>query len=298
MSITLPSFVCVGSSKCGTTSLYEYLKKHPGIFLPEQKELHYFSYRTLIERPNGPGTKYVLADIIKSESEYKKLFERVPLGKVSGDVSPSYLSSPIAVREIRRTLDAPKIIIMLRNPVDKVFSQFLHLKRAARENLSFEDAIEAENSRACNGWGDMWLYQRSGFYFEDVKRYADEFGLENIHVIISEKFRINSAQELSKLFDFLGLQHVDIENSSKEYNKSALPKYEFLAKLSDSSFSTYVAKKIIPRKYGSKLKQFIQNANLGDKPVLNDKTRIFLEEQYRNDIENLESLLDIKTHWI
>ncbi|WP_202940781.1 sulfotransferase family protein [Alteromonas macleodii] len=298
MQNKLPDFVCVGSSKCGTTSLFEYLKKHPKIYLPDQKELHYFSHQTLMLRKNGPGTKFVLADIIKSESKYLELFSSAPVGSIIGDISPSYLSCPQAANNIKKLLKNPKIIIMLRNPAEKVFSQYLHLVRAARENLSFEEALAKEEERKAKGWGDMWLYRSSGLYFEDVKRYMNIFGPENIHVVLSEKFKKYPEEELNRIFGFLELPQVIISNVAEEFNRSAVPKNKVVARIIDASFISYLAKKIIPRKLGVKLKQWIQDRNLGEKPKLNLETKLDLLEYYSDDISKLENLLNIKTGWL
>lgn len=298
MQNKLPDFLCVGSSKCGTTSLFEYLKKHPQIYLPDQKELHYFSHQTLMLRKNGPGTKFVLADIIKSESKYLEQFASAPSGSIVGDISPSYLSCPQAANNIKKLLKNPKIIIMLRNPAEKVFSQYLHLVRAARESLSFEEALAKEEERKAKGWGDMWLYRSSGLYYDDVKRYLNIFGAENIHVILSEEFKINPEEELKRIFDFLELPQVLISNTTEEFNKSAVPKNKIIARIIDASFISYIAKKIIPRSLGVKAKQWIQERNLGVKPKLNRGTKVELLEYYTEDILKLEKLLNIKTGWL
>lgn len=293
-----PDFVCVGSSKCGTTSLYEYLKCHPNIYLPEQKELHFFSSSSLLERPNGPGMKFVLADIIRSKEKYCEIFSDVSVDQIAGDISPSYLSDKKAADSIKESLGNPKIIIMLRNPVDKVFSQYLHLRRAAREKCSFEEALELEKQRGELMWGDMWLYQRSGYYYENVKYYIDLFGKDSVHIILSEKFKNETQQELYRLFNFLQIPSTTIQNTSQEFNVSALPKSNLVARMTDASALTYIAKKVIPRKYGSTLKKLIQNFNLGERPLLSEKTRERLLSAYKDDINKLESLLNIKTNWL
>lgn len=293
----LPKFLCVGGAKCGTTSLYEYLKQHPEIFLPAQKELHFFSYPELSQNTNGPGMKHVLKDLIKDKGGYYKQYRTSDKNKVSGDISPSYLIYPKSIERIKKMLGDPKIIIMLRNPVERVYSQYLHLRRAAREDLTFEDALEAENARIDAGWGDMWHYKSSGFYSKYVSSYVDAFSIDNVHIILMDDLKSDPKRIISSVFDFIGVDSSIEVNLGEEYNKSALPRSKFIARMTEANYFTSIAKKVIPRNLGASIKRKVQNLNLGDKPIMNTETLENLKQFYKDDIRELEAIIERKTGW-
>ncbi len=292
-----PGFICVGGAKCGTTSLYEYLRQHPQIFLPDQKELHYFSYPELIMRPEGPGMRAVLNGLCKSEDEYRKHFKHAAVDQLCGDISPSYLIERPAITRIKELLGSPKIIIMLRDPVDRVFSQYMHLRRAAREDLSFEDALNAESDRISANWGDMWHYARSGFYADHVAAYLDAFGSENVLVLLSKDVHADPQAEMIRVFRFLGVNPSVPVDTAEEFNRSGLPKSLLIARLTDASKLANLAKKILPRRLGTKLKRWLQNLNTGEKGDLNTDTKNQLMALYTDDIKKLEALIGRSTGW-
>ncbi len=294
----LPGFVCVGGAKCGTTSLYEYLRGHPGIFLPAQKELHFFSAPDLLQRPNGPRMRSVLDDIVTTEAEYRRHFAGMREGQIGGDISPSYLNSEHAPEAICELLGAPKIIILLRNPVDRMFSQYMHLRRAAREELSFEDALAAENERSAQGWGDMWLYRHSAYAAERVRRYIETFGRDNVLVVISEQMRGDLPATVRTILEFIGVSPDVPLDLTGEFNKSGLPKSKALAKLLDASPFATLAKRLVPRRLGSTVKRRLQEMNTGDRIVLTSERKAQYLGEFADDIRELERVIGRSTGWI
>ena len=148
----LPNFLIIGASKCGTTSLYYYLKQHPEISFSDLKEPKYFSSVNESFPHNGIGDKSVDKYAIKSLTEYKSLFADLHNKRV-GEASPDtlYFYDKTASL-IKETLGDIPIIIMLRNPVKRAFSAFMYLKRDSREKLSFRDGLLAENRRLKDNW--------------------------------------------------------------------------------------------------------------------------------------------------
>ena len=153
-------FLIVGAAKAGTTTLFETLSKHPGIFIPQCKECRYFSC------PNGkftgPGSQYA-NNVIRSLEEYRFLFNKAKPGQLCGDISPDYLYYyRNAVNKILEEKGAHiPIIIILRNPIDRAYSSYLHRVRDGQEKLSFEAALNAEEERARRKLGlGLVLYRR------------------------------------------------------------------------------------------------------------------------------------------
>ncbi len=294
---SLPGFVCVGGAKCGTTSLYEYLRRHPEVFLPDQKELHFFSYPELKTRPNGPGMSSVLKGLISSEAQYRSLYREVQAGQIGGDISPSYLNEKNVPQRIVQLLGMVKIIILLRNPVERVFSQYMHLRRAAKEDLTLREAIAAEPQRAVAAWGDMWQYTNSAYASERVQRYIDFFGSHNVLVVLSEELRADPQKQFSFICRHIGISDNIPIDFSREFNKSGIPKYKFIARLIDASPVTNFAKAIIPRRLGSLIKRKIQEINTGNREDFPSDLKRELRELYREEISALERILKRSTGW-
>lgn len=294
----LPGFVCVGGAKCGTTSLYEYLRGHPEVFLPDQKELHFFSSPDLLQRPNGPRMRSVLADIVTTEDEYRRHFAGMREGQIGGDISPSYLNSGHAPEAIRALLGSPKIIILLRNPVDRMFSQYMHLRRAAREELAFDDALAAEDARSAQGWGDMWLYRHSAHAAGRVRRYIETFQRENVLVVISEQMRDDLSATVRNILEFLGVDP-DVElDLTGEFNKSGLPKSKALARMVDTGPLANLAKRIVPRRIGATVKRRLQEMNTGERIVLSREQKAQYLGEFGDDIRELETIIGRPTGWL
>lgn len=293
----LPSFVCVGGAKCGTTSLYEYLRAHPKVFLPDQKELHYFSYPDLALRPEGPGMRAILAGLISTEAAYRAQYARMAPGKIGGDVSPSYLNEKAAPARIKALLGTPKIIIMLRNPVERVHSQYLHLRRAAREPLSFEAALAAEDERVAAGWGDIWHYTRSAYAADRIERYVACFGRENVLLVLSDDLQANAQSEMARVYRFLGLPDDVPTLVTQRANRSGLPRSRALARLIDASPAAVIAKRILPRRFGAMLKRRVQELNTGAKEPLDRHLRQRLAAVYAEEIARIERLIGRSTDW-
>lgn len=197
----LPNFLIVGAAKSGTTSLYKYLKQHPDIFMPERKEPCFF-----VGDPSG------LTYQIKKEKYYRKLFATVQNESAIGEASTAYLYDNEAPKRIIEYLGKIKIIILLRNPIEAVYSLYNHEVRREGETLrTFEEALEAEETRRgnpefkknCYGWHANYYYFDRGMYYRQVKRYIDMFGRHNMLIFIFEELTGNPVSLAKKAFRFL-----------------------------------------------------------------------------------------------
>ena len=177
-------FLVVGAAKSGTSTLFETLRMHPGIFIPQRKECRYFS--CMPENFSGPRSvqpKY----IIQSSDEYRALFDKTKPGQLRGDVSPDYLyyhrnAVPRILDEVNAQVP---IIIVLRNPIDRAYSNYLHHVRERWEKLGFEAALDAEEQRRAANWTWGWRYVDVGLYAEQVKAYLDNF--ERVLLLLFEE---------------------------------------------------------------------------------------------------------------
>ena len=294
----LPNFIAVGAPRSGTTSLYYYLRQHPQVFLPSQKELHYFSYPQLMQRQGGPGDRFVVAGLCGEADAYASHYRRVKEEAVIGEISPSYLYFSDVAGRITEELGMVKILMILRNPMEKTFSQFMHMVGEGRETLSFEEALSQEEKRRAEGWGDIWLYTESSLYSSGLEKYLKVFGRANVKVIIFDDFKKDPKKILREVFQFLNINDRFICDTSGMFGKSGIPRMRWFARLIDSPNPFYLlARAMIPSSVSKPIKRRLVQMNQGAKPHLNHETRDRLHELFSQDISRLESLLDRHLNW-
>jgi hypothetical protein len=189
----------VGAPKCGTTAMDEYLKQHPDIFMAK-KSLDFF------------GTDLPLK-IRPAEKEYLSFFQEEANKKIYGDASVYYLYSKLAASEIKEFSPDAKILIMLRNPVTMAYS--LHSQNIYEGNediRDFETAIQLDEERRkgnkqpkCVDFTSLPPYKDIGLFADQVKRYLDVFGKENVHILIYEEFAKDPETSTKGVLAFLGV---------------------------------------------------------------------------------------------
>lgn len=287
-----------GASKCGTTAIYEMLKKNPAFFLPDRKELHFFS-RPFLEKANsGPGDNSVLSEIPKNFDEYFKNYSHKRENQIAVDVSPSYLFHYKSAGLIKKALPNVKIVFILRRPEEKVFSQYLHLASEGREILTFEEALNQENSRKTKGFSDMWLYTESGYYSDAICAFQSSLGVENVKVILFDDFRNDPGSILREICLFVGLDGTQEFDTKLKSNVSGSPRSIFLARVMAPNIFTNFLRRTLNRKIGQLLRSLLRNLNTGKKPDLSDDLTSRLHKIYQSDIDKLETLIGRSTGWL
>ena len=144
----LPTFLVIGAAKSGTTSLHRYLGQHPDIFVSRVKEPGFFAFEGQSLDFDGPGDEWIQQTVATNIDAYAHHFEGVTSEKAIGESSPVYLYSKEAPGRIATHLENPHLIAILRDPVDRAFSQFLFFVQCGREPLrDFGAALDAESSR-------------------------------------------------------------------------------------------------------------------------------------------------------
>ena len=214
-----PNFFIVGAPKCGTTSLHEYLQHHPDVFMPYYKEPHFFG-------SDLEGSRF--RQFRDKPEKYLKLFRDMRSEKRIGESSPWYLASTYAAAEIHCYDPGAKIIIMLRNPVDMMYSMWSQFRYSGNEQIeSFEEALAAETERRQGKRIRRAAHCITGLYYrqmtrfsEQVKRYYDQFGKDQVMVIIFDDFRAHTPEIYRAVLEFLELDRsVKVEFGIRNPNK-------------------------------------------------------------------------------
>jgi hypothetical protein len=211
----LPGFLILGAQKAGTTALYAYLRWHPGITGPSWKEVSYFDrhYR-------------------RGEAWYRGHFPLRAGERLVGEASPGYLFHPLAPERVRVTVPHAKLIVLLRDPVDRALSQYHHEVALGREPLSFEAAIEAEPGRTAgeeeqmvgepgyfsHAWWDH-AYLARGLYAEQLERWFAVFPPEQLLVVSSDDLASAPAETYAAILSFLGAPPHSLESYPRVYEQ-------------------------------------------------------------------------------
>ena len=291
-------FLVVGAAKSGTTTLFETLNKHPGIFMSQRKECRYFS--CMPGDFSGPMTIHS-NDIIKSLEKYQGLFKKAKSSQLCGDVSPDYLYyHHNAVPKILNEINAQvPIIIVLRNPIDRAYSNYLHHVRERWENLGFEDALNAEEERRAANWAWGWSYVDVGLYAEQVKAYTDNF--ERVLLLLFEE-DVVTGQATEKVLDFLNLNSLPKSPGNIHANVSGYPQNRWLHRIMTDELIVRKVKNAIkatPLYTNSKrLYHKMMEANL-KKEEMAAKTREMLKEKFQEDVALLaeRTKLPVQKFW-
>ncbi|MBA2458078.1 MAG: sulfotransferase domain-containing protein [Gemmatimonadales bacterium] len=200
----LPSALIIGAQKAGTTSLFNYLVRHPDVLPPRGKEIHYFDLHY------DRGVRWYRG---RFPYEY-----RLRGGALTLDASPYYMVHPLAPERAARLLPDAKLVALLRNPVDRAFSHFQHEVRGGRETLSFDEAIEKETERLAGeevrlgadpGYYSFnhhrYSYVRRGQYVDQLRRWVEHFPRSRLLVLQSEWLFRDPAAATGAVQEFLGL---------------------------------------------------------------------------------------------
>jgi hypothetical protein len=204
----LPNFLIIGASKAATTSLHQYLDAHPEVFMSRIKEMNFFAYS-----PDGLGFPAEWNKEshhrfpAKTLGEYAAFFEEAGAAKAIGESSPLYLDSPLAPGRIRSILPEVKIVISLRNPVDRIVSDYKMRVRCGFSDESFEEAFQPGSQ----------LYEL-GFITERLAVYYRIFGADRIKIILFDDLATRLGMVVRDLYSFVGVDPGFTPDLSKQYN--------------------------------------------------------------------------------
>ena len=281
----------VGAAKSGTTSLYEYLKWNEQTFLPNVKEPHFFSFFN--NKPNFISPES-LPTVVSSINKYSKLFDKAKKNQLLGDASQSYLykhNTVInAVKEIYGEKSRSiKIIIILRNPIERAWSQYWHFKKNFNEPLDFLEAINQDtiDKRLKENWNIFYDYLGFGMYTDQIKSFESNF--DNVKIILFDDLKMSSENVLAQVCEFLELNLIHSVNKKKNFNPSGKPKnnlYGLLWKINVSKNIFTPFKAVLPMGLRKKIKNLLMEKAL-EKKFMSEKEREYLNSIYRDEIKHL-----------
>lgn len=280
------NFLIIGAQKAGTTSLFYYLSQHPEIYMYPGKEIDYFSNNL-----NFPELNANLFPIM-TPKQYEDLFILSKNAKAVGEASTSYLCSKDAPRRIFNYDNNIQLIAVLRNPVERAYSNFLHALRKGEESITdFGKAIKLEEYRIQNGYSLQFQYIQKGYYFKQLMLFYRYFEKSQLKIFLFEDLNNDARSVTKQIFEFLNVDANFYSNIEERHNTSGLIKINFIKNLRfllrKNFFAFNFIKKIVPYSLRKNIKSYLYY-----QPIIPENIRLELIELYRGDILDLQNLLN------
>ena len=280
----------MGAQKAGTTSLHNYLNSHPDVYMSPNKEPRFFCRVQPFPEPPYANPA------ISSEADYLRLFEAATSQRIMGESTPYYLWDNRTPSLIANRIPNARIIIILRDPVDRAYSHYLMDIRESRQSLPFLEALQEDMARKGEIVGDSHLYMELGLYYEQVKRYLKAFKPHQVLILMSEDLAKKTTDTLHQIAEFLNIDPApfNLVNSGEMHNPFLAPRGR-LARLGLSfgfpdNRLRYSIRKLLPRS----VRWFIHDRLLlkkADKPPIDERAKRLLVDIFAPDLKKLEHLL-------
>ena len=295
--MNLPNFLCIGAAKSGTTTLYDLLGKHPDLYVPSFKEPHYFDFSSNYRNGIDWYNKIYFSDVKKEQ--------------VIMDFTPSYLYEKKSPERIFKSLGKEvKFLVLLRNPVDRAYSHYLHSKRDNYEIEDFLIALEKEGKRISDARKKedyvaelKYSYISQGNYYSMITNYLKYFPREQfLFIHFEQEFIANRIESMKKIFSFLGVDYIPEFNYMLKSNSASVAKSIWIKKiLQKTGWWRSIIKEIVPSlKFRQIIKNKMQRASIRPfvPPPLTTSQRKYIYNLYfKKEIKKLEELLNREMNW-
>ncbi len=287
-----PNFFIVGAPRAATSSLYLHLKGHPHVYMPTVKEPHFFAQ---VELGGELDTDYVRSlGQFRREEDYLRLFEDAGTSPAVGEASVHYLYDELAPVRIHERIPEAKIIITLRDPVERAYSHYLTTSaRGESVGESFRDAIIKDYARPRKVLGQAFLYVESGLYYQGVKRYLNTFGPERVRIYLYDDFVSNTAGVIKDVCRFLGVPFLEgrFFDPRKKYNISGASRSAIVPRLWATHPVRLIEGWLMRGRMPWAVRLVLRRLLRRSAPPIDSKARRFLQSLYRDDIVKLQDLI-------
>ena len=284
ISMRLPTFLIVGAMKAGTTSLYQYLRQHPDIFMSHIKEPGFFSFG---ENEYCDEAKKIFPQRICTLDDYAALYQNVREERAIGEATTAYLDCPRAPERIKSYVPEAKLITILRDPAERAHSHFMFNKKLFQDLPTLEMAVEEESNRVIDGYSSRYKYLGKGFYHQQLIRYLRLFPADQMKILIFDDFKQDPYRLLSEVFAFLEVDETFKPDISIRYNTSGAWRsgaFEWIMKRLQPV--RRIAEKKLPPALVSKVGRTVMKSQTSSRG-----TRQMFINYYREDILQLQDLL-------
>jgi hypothetical protein len=296
-----PTFLILGAMKAGTTALYTMLGAHPEVYVSPVKEPNFFAFAgqeldfqaPIDRRPDG-----INHTSITDWDEYTALFDGADPEQARGEASHTSLYWPDAAANVAQYVPEARLIAILRDPVERAYSEYMHFRRDGDEPIEdFEAALDAEPERIEQNWA-LGRYVDRGRYDEQLERYLRRFDRDQIEIVLHQDFVAAPSEVGRRLCSHIGVDP-DVElPTERRVNASGLPEHPWMHRvLSGLQPVREALDPVLPTRVVD-WANAVKNKNL-DKPEMAASTRRRLANTFRPHVRRLEDLLDRDlSHWL
>lgn len=282
----LPNLFIPGAAKSGTSSLHDYLSKHPDICMSVNKEPSYFCRTD------------------RSLDDYDALYSKCKDRLYRGDASTSYMVRPQVAQKIRDLIDYPKFVFILRNPVDRAWSHYWWVKgnfglERDKFRIAFQRDMHKEPKSEYFAKSINKLYYQFGRYSNWINVYYDMFEKKDIHIVVFEDLVSDPERTLDGIYEFLGVKKI-LTETNMQSNPSIIVKYPMLPRM--HAFVTTAFGSTIGLILPSRLKYELMLLNrklffwissfisAGNRPAISTEDRRWVSSFYREDVGKLREM--------
>lgn len=302
-----PNLFIVGPPKTGSTALYEFLGKHPNIFMPDMKELAYFC--TDLHKESDKFHEDKKRFPIRTKKDYMKKFRDWKSQKYGCDCTTNYFLSDIAAKKIHEFNPEAKIIIVIREPVDYISSVHNQtLQNDAEDQIELNKALDLENERK-KDWSKISkrtaiprnvFYSEFPYFSKKIKEYQKLFGEKNVKIVLFDEFKRDNKKIYLDIINFLNIEKNHMPRF-KSINSRYTIKYKIIRDIGYSPIIWKIPKLLFPKKFYVKVKaKFNDFLRIpAKKPKIDTKLELKLKKKYFEEVNNLSKLLqkDLINQW-
>lgn len=285
--VSEPNFLVVGAAKSGTTALYRWLQQHPDVYMPANKQPHYFA--GIAPTFRGPGDALLNHDIVTDADDYGRLFAPGTACRARGEASPFYLYyAAQTAAAVHDRLPHCRLVVLLRDPVERAYAGYLHLVRDGRESGTFAQALEREEERQRSGWEPLWAHRALGRYGRQLEAILQILPRAQVGVWLYDHMRSRPEVLYAEVCRFLGVDDRFVP-SFTHHNTGGAPRHAALHALLVKLRAPHIAKRVLPEP----MAQWVVSRYLQHRPPPGDVAQE-LRRYYREDAEALQRLLPEK----
>lgn len=297
---TGPNLIIAGAMRSGTTSAYRYLAEHPDIFMSHNKEPTFLAFEGT-PHFRGPGDEAFNHNVVPDEASYHSLFAGSQNFRYRGEASAMYMYLPDSIGGIKRHCPDAKILILLRNPIERAYSSYQYLRTRGQEpEASFELALSLEDERIAASWAPMWHYRQAGRYGEQLRRLYDELPRENIYCMSHDDLVSKGPRSLDSVLAWLDLPPFPPSVKATVHNKSGSSRHPRIERILRTSETKRKVKNALPLPLRAPAERFMRSLDhwRSDAIVpyapMNSSTHDELREYYESDIRETRRLAGVE----
>jgi hypothetical protein len=284
-----PNFLIIGAGRSGTTSLYEYLRQHPQVYMSRMKEPSYFAFAG-DHIPDSPGAAWLRANSVTTREAYDALFADAGNARAIGEASPQYLIREHAAERIHAALPGVRLAAILRHPVERAFSSYLaHVRDGWEPELTFEGAIADQNRRAREGWV-LGRFIDYGLVMSKLAPYRRLFPAERLRIYLYDDLVTDPIGLIRDLLTYLDVDPAELPDMSLRHGSTGLIRNPILRAIWRHSPKVRpLAARLIPGALRSRVYRWAMRDL--ERPPLRPETRAHLLALFRDDTLALQDLL-------